>query len=373
METELQKSLKNNSGLKRDTPIYCWDGSWTTIGKIMSGKVKPTIIGMDIDGNLVPSTIINCISVGKQDNWLEITTSLFTKSTPRKFLITPDHPIFINNEFKKISDAKINDEIYSFDYFFSEEIVHFIESSLLGDGSLSKSVKNHKYEERHKKSHKSLCDYVQKCLGESYGGNYHAISGYGSDMIAIYSKTLKGFSVLRDKWYPNDKKEVPSNLDWMDNFTIAKWYMDDGSLIHLKGQKDRALFATNGFTKNDTIRLADKLHEMYGVDAKVYDNKGWTLRINAGKNNEIDKFWIAIAPHIIDCMRYKLPDLYKNIDFTPYSFDGKIVKKIVNEKIINIRKITEIELKDKEIFPSGRRGFHLETTTGNYIANKIIL
>lgn len=350
--------------------LNCWDGSSFDIGEVVNQRLTPTLIGMDSNGNLVPCQVIDWFSNGTKDNWLQIETDLVYRNNNRKFLVTDNHSIFINGSFQPIVTAKIGDILSSHEDEISDSVIHMIESSLLGDGSLNKNGNHYKFAEGHKEAHKELCDELTNWLGECHSctGNY--VSGYGSNMIRIASIPNKIITSLRKKWYPNGIKVVPQSLDWMDNFTIAKWYMDDGSLSHTDLQQDRACFATNGFTESEVRRLSNRLTELYGVDCHVYNSKGWCLRVNAGRDNVINKMWDAIAPHIVSCMKYKLPARYRNVEYITYP-KGKIVKKMTTCNITNITKIKAGS--NKAIFPSGRVGYDIHTSTNNYMCNDILV
>lgn len=358
-----------------DTLIKCWDGSVIKIGEIVKKRLNPILIGMDKNGNLVPTQITNWFDNGTKTNWLQIETTLKSKGKNRKFKITSNHSVFINNEFKPIMDAKIGDTIYSYENIICDWTKHLIRSSLLGDGTLSKNGKDFKFEEGHKKEHAEYLLYLEKWLGECFSNKGNYISDFKSEMIRVSSKPNKIISDLRKEWYiknPNggkDIKIIPQDLSWIDDFSIAKWFMDDGSLAHDEKQKDRALFATNGFAENEVQRLGKKLQEMYGVSFAVFYNKGWCLRINAGYNDEIDKFWQAISPFIVPCMRYKLPLKFRNYKFNDISESGKIIKIKKEHKILSISELKN----NKENFKHGRVGYDIETTTHNYIADGFIV
>jgi hypothetical protein len=100
----------------------------------------------------------------------------------------------------------------------------------------------------------------------------------------------------------------------------------------------------------------------------VYYSKGWAIRINAGKNNEIDRFWAAISPHMIEELRYKLPVRFRGVEYIPRP-GGKVV---VRSRKMKIREIEEIPV-TKLNFPSGACGYDLETTTGNYMVGNVLV
>ncbi len=350
------------------TMILCWDGSRISIGDIVTKKLTPTLVGMDENGNYVPCEINNWFKNGTKSNWIELELDFKSKGQNKKIKVTSNHHIFINDNYIPAGNIKIGDSVNTIKKVLDENCIHFIESSMLGDGSLTKNGINFKYEESHKQEHLQYTEYVAKSLGEAYSNSSKRISGYGSKINCVSSIPNESISQLRKKWYPNGIKKIPEDLSWIDDFSVAKWYMDDGSLSHSVGQKDRAIFSTHAFEKDDVERLAKKLQEMYGVKTSVEYSRGWLLRVNAGKNNEISQMWERIGKYIVPCMKYKLPLEYRNKDFIEYP-SGKILKVVKKSKVLSISKVENT----KENFPAGRQGYDISTTTKNYIAENILV
>jgi len=365
---------KMDGCFRYDTPLQCWDGSTCLIGEVVSKTLRPTLIGMDEQGQLVPCEIIEHFDNGRKDNWLAITVSnpVSKKSGagghPNVIRLTSNHHIFINGAFQPAQAARVGDTITTFSMQPSSTVLHVIEAGLLGDGSLTRIHNGYRYQESHSAKHGEYVNALNDWLGECALRERQTLSGYGSQMCWAQSKQYDALSGLRKKWYPKDIKAVPENLNWLDDFAIAKWYMDDGSLGHSAEQENRALFATNSFTKSDVERLALHLQNVYCVNCTIFNHKGWNLRINAGRDKSIDAFWRAITPHIVPCMRYKLPENYHHVEYIQYT-KGKQVYVPAEATILAIRKIAPT----KKNFPSGRKGFDIRTTTGNYFAKGILV
>lgn len=353
--------------------LTCWDGSVISIGEVVKNKFTPVLIGKDKEGNLVPCKVLDWFDNGTKDNWLQVETTLKCRGKRRKFLVTSNHSVFLNGDFRPALEAKVGDGLSTFEHEIDDATKHVIESALLGDGTLSKNGKDYKFEEGHKIEHEAYCDEIVKWLGECHSCSGYYVSGFGTNMKRASSIPNNVITALRKKWYVRGKKRVPRSLGWMDDFAVAKWYMDDGSLAHNDEQQDRALFATNGFTKNEVMRLGRRLTELYGVDCTTYYSKGWCLRVNAGRNGEIDKLWEAIAPHIVSCMRYKLPTHYRNVPYISRAI-GTLVKKLVSCKITGIKDVMVGGSKNnRDVFPHGRSGYDIRTSTNNYICNGVLV
>jgi hypothetical protein len=359
-----------------DTPIVCFDGSTVKIGDIVSGKVNnPILAGVNESGEIVPSLVTGVKDNGTKDVWLDVSVKGLH---PRhcvgglkhsKVRTTPNHQWFVGGRYIPASEIEIGDKVVCYRESPTPEVTKFIEDSLLGDGSLVANGKGYKFQESHKKEHEEYVRYIEKILGKTAIKTRQMISGYGTEMLQVTSKSYETLNSLREKWYPNGQKAVPEDLSFMDDASVAKWYMDDGSLAHSEKQIDRACFSTNGFSQEGVERLCLKLSEMYGVNAVSYESKGWNIRINAGKNNEIDEFWKRISPFIVPCMRYKLPEEFREEFFT-------LRLPEVFEKLVcfdgEVESIEEVEV-NKKNFPHGRKGFDIETETHNFFAKGVLV
>lgn len=357
----------------KDTKLNLWDGGTITIGEIVDGKIYPTLIGRNEEGNLVPSKVLAGHNFGPKDKWMKIKLSNHIDPTIKAhhntMTVTPGHHIVINGEYSQAGYLKTGDRLTSFERSPSKRVMHFIKSSLLGDGCIVKNGKSAAYKEAHC-GQDGYAKSIWYALGDCAGKSEYYVSGYGSQGVIVRSKTYKSLRVIRDEWYIDGVKTLPADLSWVDDFTIAKWYMDDGSLGK-RTYGGAANFATNGFTEVEVNRLASILTTMYGVETKVYFSKGWCLTVNKGKTNQIDKMWKAIAPYIHPSLKYKLPEEYRDIEYTPYVFNGK-------EEILECDStVLGVEwLKSSRRSQGGgslRKAYDITTSTGNYFCRGILV
>jgi len=83
---------------------------------------------------------------------------------------------------------------------------------------------------------------VYDWLGDCGIRQRSSVSGFGSDIVWSSSRSYKWLNAVRNEWYSDKGRTIPSDLSWINNFSVAKWYMDDGSLSHSELQQDRAIF-----------------------------------------------------------------------------------------------------------------------------------
>ena len=112
----------------------------------------------------------------------------------------------------------------------------FIEGSLLGDAYISKINVfgfNHSDKQREYFNHKvdllTSCGNKIRVSEESLPETFIKDHKVGPTVKLIARTTkLHKWVILRDKWYPNGKKIVPTDLV-LTPTALAYWYMDDGS------------------------------------------------------------------------------------------------------------------------------------------------
>lgn len=348
----------------RTKTIDLWDGSSKTIGEIVNNKLDVDVVGMDNSGNLVPSRVVGWKNNGPKDNWLQISYNNHSRGRGR-LRVTDNHHVFINGEFKAIGEAVIGDTMLLKLVGPSDDVLHMIKASLLGDGCVYKNGSNCKYGESHGEKQKEYSMFLNECLGDSACKLYEAPASENrfSDECSymVVSKTYEKLKKLRNEWYPNGTKIIPDDISWIDDRVVAKWYMDDGSIRKLKTVTDGAVFHTQGFSEEDVERLAIKLGEMYNVDAMVTYNKGWSIRLNTS-NMKI--FWSRISPYIISSMRYKIPEEYRNVNFLPIVTDNKEKYYTVS---VTIDSINKPKMKQRVA------GYDIQTSTENYFAGGILV
>jgi hypothetical protein len=330
---------------------------------------------MDGQGKLVPAQVTNWFDNGAKDRWVDIvTTAKLSKwrragGYSKRLRLTANHAVSLNGSYQPAIAAKPGDLIVGFERRPSPVVLHLMRSSLLGDGCIVPNGTSFRFAECHQAAHEDYIQKVRMWLGAAGVESRARVSGFGTPMTDLSSKTYSFLASLREEWYPNGCKDVPNDLSWMNDFTVAKWYMDDGCLSHSAGQRDRALFATNGFSEGGARRLCARLSEMYAVDAVVQPQKGaWAIRVNAGRDDDIHRMWRAIARHVVPGMRYKLPERYRDAEYFEYpSGSEELVP--VEERVLEVRLV---EMTPQN-FPSGRTGFDVSTTTGNYFAKGVLV
>jgi hypothetical protein len=197
----------------------------------------------------------------------------------------------------------------------NEEMLHYIRSSLLGDGYLSyqQSGKVY-YGETHSNKFPELIEYVRNSLGTYACKPVALVSGKGFPTTRITTRSFFSLKPLREEWYPQGIKIIPDDLSWFDDFSMAKWLMDDGSIQGERKQTPFISLASQSFSKEEQSRLLKLLQDRYGITGALqYSGRGeqHTIRLNAGRQGELESLWKSVAPFIIPSLSYKLPAKYR--------------------------------------------------------------
>jgi len=128
-------------------------------------------------------------------------------------------------------------------------------------------------------------------------------------MLKKYSfKTLSYpfITELRNIWYPNGKKIIPSNLgDFLNPRVLAIWYKEDGNVNYLSnGAITTFNLAINCFTMEENQFLCKLLKDKFNLNCTIYINKN-TPFIYILANSRED-FLNLVRPYIIPHFNYKI-------------------------------------------------------------------
>jgi hypothetical protein len=351
--------------------IETWDGDTVTISDIVKKGIRPMLIGVDENGNLVPCEITDTFNNGVKKSWVDVRFKPYKKGKcvgkSGKLRVTSNHKIFKSNMSEVDASAlQSGDMILMNENQLCSNGIRWVMGGLLGDGSIG--CKGHfSYNESHTMKHQGYNEYIEAVFSEIKTSKRQQLSGKGSMIQHFKVFATNQLKSLREQWYKEDGVVLPKDLSWMDDFIVAKWYMDDGSLSHNDKQNDRANFSTNSFSKEDVQRLADKLKDMYGVDTSLTESRGWSIRINFAKGT-IHSFWKAIAKHVHPSMRYKLPEEYRNYEFEHFP-KVKYKRELIPVEVTSVEQVECC----KKNFPRGSVGYDIETTTHNYFCGGVLV
>lgn len=152
-----------------------------------------------------------------------------------------------------------------------------INGCLLGDGSieLSHNRKTAHFSFKQSLKNKDRVEEVSDILDDLSGkiSMTHSLAPIRTKNGIVYDDTLIHYAYrvrsksslifyeLRELWYPNGKKRVPSNLE-MNWVIFSHWYQDDG---YNQSNRHRIRLSTEGFVRDDVEFLQFLLWEQLGI------------------------------------------------------------------------------------------------------------
>jgi hypothetical protein len=191
----------------------------------------------------------------------------------------------------------------------SQRQTEYVYGALLGDDGLKK---------HHPTGNAYLSVSHSKSQAEYVKFKYEIMSGFVRSGIKVYHDKRPDrqdtvgfrtichpvFTKLYEEIYPLGRKTICREwLERLTPFSLAIWYMDDGSLTQSNGQMR---ISTEAFSYQEQRLLQAFLAEKWGIRPHIKPSqaaKKWVLYFDA---IERDKLFALISPYVIDCMRYKL-------------------------------------------------------------------
>lgn len=363
-------SLKMHGCFKADTRVKLWGQNRAM--RINTIKTGDTVIGMNKQGKLVPSKVLNTFNNGKTTDWLklEISRNGLAGEPLSKIECTPNHK-FWSEEYKQYIEAKDLD---------IGQKVHIVKKSLLltniqkqillglsvGDGHYSTRAGSAKIEFSHKKEHEELLKTTIKALGNICKPdiNYYK-SGYGSDIARASTKELASIlNYLKQhrNTTDNDNKLKESFINEFSVISLAYLYMSDGSLTHHPLQQDRASIAICSFNEHDAV-IIKKAIDKLGYNVVLYkDSRGYhRLRFNT---DDAKKLFADISKYMPHIVRYKLSEEYRHLPYDELSEISEEGYEFLESVIMN-----KTIIKSKR----GQTKYDIETETHNYVVGDVVV
>lgn len=294
-----------------------------TIGKIVNSKYNGKVKSLDASGKMVWQ---NVIGWSKRKNntkkpWVKINTE---NSNNRfgKLKCTADHRIAVIDDVMSPSvqfvEAQFSEGKYSVrnvqkneNPLYGKSSLSVLIGTLLGDATINKngqlslvhSIKQHDYHEYKNK----LLNGKEMFAVQPSSDSFSPSSLVEMSVYPVNAQTKH----LRKMMYLNGTKTVENIVNYIDDISLAFWFMDDGSIC-----KDCASLATYGFSLEDNLLLIEMFKNKWGMspvlDKKTAVYKGehreyYGLRFNL---TDSKKLFNVIARHIHPAMQYKIPESF---------------------------------------------------------------
>lgn len=183
----------------------------------------------------------------------------------------------------------------------TRELVEIIDGELLGDGCVVATSKrsgqfNYSSQYRH------YLKWLREAFAE-HDMEFGPVYGGGKSAWYFSSRAYPELLKVRERWYPNNEKRVPEDLE-LTPVICRHWYIGDGSLN--KTRKFISI-AAQSFPREDLERLTEQMHG-FGVNARLWKSQfGYGFVVGILKT-DVPTFLDYIGPcpkGIMDCYGYK--------------------------------------------------------------------
>ncbi len=190
---------------------------------------------------------------------------------------------------------------------FNENDYSILVGSLLSDGSITKTYNTKNYYFTHLCKYEEYVDFISSEL--SFDLRKYVSVVEDKNYYTIRSGVNESFTELREKWYPEGKKQVPKDLK-LNEVVMLHWFLGDGNLDNQNG----ITFCTDSFNKNGIEFLICEITKL-GFDC-YYSNKNRIII----PNRCVYEFLQFIGPTPVECYLHKWDSIVKE------SYFGRICK-----------------------------------------------
>lgn len=191
-------------------------------------------------------------------------------------------------------------------------MISIIYGSLLGDGHAEKrgNGKGTRLVFQQESIHKEYLLYLHYIVSKLGYCNTNipeintrsGIKGKRRYIIRFSTWTYESFNNIRSKWYINNIKVIPYDIDkYLTPLALAIWVQDDGGKVS-SGFK----FATNCFTLEDTTRLANLLTTKYNLKTSVHSAGVTNQFVIYIHKESIKTLQDIVSPYVVNSMKYKI-------------------------------------------------------------------
>nr|AUN28251.1 hypothetical protein [Malassezia slooffiae] len=121
-------------------------------------------------------------------------------------------------------------------------------------------------------------------------------------ILRFHTFTYSSFNELRHKWYHNNIKVIPKDIEqYLTPLAIAIWTIDDGSRV---GKSIK--WCTNSFTYEDCTYLSQVIYKLYKIKTSIHST-GTPNQYNIYVLKEsMPNLRELIKPYMVPSMLYKL-------------------------------------------------------------------
>lgn len=307
-----------------DSSVLMADGSRRKLLHLVREKSTAEVMTLGDDGIFRPGRIVGWHKNARGErNLVNLRAALACRNRGtyvKNLWLTEDHLVLTPEGWREAGKMQTGDSIVTSCPAPNEKQMAFLVGTLLGDSSLSKRASAHRprlsfgHCEAQREWFFLKKSIVERDFGFKGRLRFYKLSIYGE--VRSYplwkGETLAqaGFEELFNKFY-NSGKHIP--LDLLERYCspllLASWYLDDGNILSREpgpgNHSPRAAITAEGFPGSE-VEAACELLTRKGFRANPTNGGNGKKNINFTVEGSA-KLFAAIAPHVPDSMRYKLP------------------------------------------------------------------
>lgn len=336
--------------LPKDAKILTEDG-YKKIKWIVDTKYNGKVLTIGHDGKVSWNNILEHHVNPNNNKWVELRLSKHPTKA-KKLIMTYDHemsyledPLNPVVQFKRADEmvgkyTLLNPENGRSQALYNKDVVSAMIGTVMGDSHLAK--RDSRLSCGHGEKQKKYLEYKRDIFGGTI--REYTSKGYSDAQTFQLSSAINAQTkYVRELFYENGTKTVKNIIPYLNDIVLAFWYMDDGCM---KKSGDTAFYCelnTQGFSDDDQVILVDYFKNTHGFDVRIdemqptaNDDTKRTYKRLRFKNDDADKFFQIISQYIPECMQYKLPEKYRNNEFTPLNNDRL---NFAATKVVSLEKI----------------------------------
>jgi uracil-DNA glycosylase family 4 len=313
-----------------DTRVFTKEGA-KRLSWIVKNQWSGEVLSVDDEGHLVWKKVIGwhrSSVAGRPLYKVSFKNGTNSNKSEVGYIATGDHPVLTRRGWINVQDLRDDDLVATGTPAPGSRGLQVLLGSLLGDAGIDLngqfherySIQQEAYLKLKARVLKGFQPKIREVLAKLANGiSYESL---GMDLLKTYY-----LQELRQAWYPNGKKDFPvTDLEKLDNFGLAIWYMDKGYWRREeKGEKQTQSIDVEialGDIKADTAEKIVKYFDSQGYQTYAVFRSSWRLCFRVGEGI---RFLESIAEYVPASMRYKLPEDLHGIPFNMEAYQEEPV------------------------------------------------
>src|SRR5580693_5276483 len=303
------------------TRVTLADGTQEKIGKIVNQKMQVEVLSYDPElGRVVPKKVVNWFNNGATEEFLHFVVERPAGGTGHGRAImdlTRNHLVRTPGGWREAGDIAVGDRVMlAQPYLLSPSQQQLILGSVMGDGNLSKPVRQEDHRARFRMGHGAEQAVYLDWKVSLLANVPHARTVNAKGAVFADFTPLAELRELREVVYQGDGKK---HLTWdylkkLTPFALAIWYMDDGCFtVRSKGVQERTRggsgrieICVEAMSPGSRERLVQYLRDTHGLNVRLRSSGARQVSVLVFTTAASEKFQKLVAPFIHPSMAYKL-------------------------------------------------------------------